>query len=236
MSVSGDFVTWLKGTDARIWQAVIGGSFLALGWLFNGWRNRHDARQERAERLRDVHKAIYAEIKSYTEGLGRDDLDSYEKTMVERMRQGEPDGGAFIPFIPIERNDTVFRAIVPDIHVLPRATIDTVVLYYSQLEAISALVEDMRSDAFAAIDVERRVNMYRDYINMKKLAQDIGGLCLQVIAAYADGGKVAAEAILLKRQASIAKAAAQEARKGPGKKPAVSSPAVNTQDGASCDR
>ncbi len=199
-----DVLGALKQVDARIWQAVVGGGFVALSWLLNGWRNRRDAQRGRAERLRDVHKAIYAEIKAYVVVLNRDDLDDYAQAMVARMRQGEPGGGEFIPFIPIERNETVFRAIVGEIHVLPRATIDSVVLYYSQLEAISALVEDMRSDAFVAIGVERRVKMYLDYINMKKMALEIGEVCLEVIAAYASGGKDAAQAIVIKRKESAA--------------------------------
>ena len=230
MSFGADIYGWFGRIDARIWQAVIGGSFLALGWLFNGWRNRHDARNERAERLRDVHKAIFAEIKSYVEGLNSDHLDSYGVTMVQKMRAGETAGTPFIPFIPIERNDTVYRSIVSDIHILPRATIDAVVLYYSQLEAISALVEDMRSEAFKAIDTKRRIQIYQDYINMKKLALDIGELCLKVIAAYAEDGKEAAEAIFLKNTTPMGADTTED------KVASLSEDQINTPDEASSDR
>lgn len=200
MSLTAGIWAWLSGIDARILQAIIGGGVVALGWLVNGWRVRIEARRKRAERLRDVHKALFAEIKSYVEGLNRDDLDAYAASMVAKMRAEDTPGAPYVPFIPMERNETVYRSIVAEIHILPRATIDTVVLYYSQLEAISALVEDMRSDAFRQINVERRINMYLDYINMKKLALEIGETALEIIAAYAEGGRDAAEAIISERK------------------------------------
>ena len=55
-------MSWLAAVDVRLWQAVIAGAFVAAGWLVNGWQNRREAARLRDEKLRDVHRALFAEI------------------------------------------------------------------------------------------------------------------------------------------------------------------------------
>ena len=37
---------WLGGLDGRIWQAVVAGGFVALGWIVNGWQERRAQARE----------------------------------------------------------------------------------------------------------------------------------------------------------------------------------------------
>ncbi len=186
---------WLRDLDPRIWQALIAGSFVALGWVVNGWRNRREARTRRRERVRDVQKAIYAEIRAYLEVLRRDRLDTYGANILSRIKSGGDGTHKFVPFIPTEHNSIVFEAIVEDIHVLPRATIDPIVLYYSQLTAINALIADLRSDGYANMDAGRRAAMYADYISMKVAALEMGEDALQEIELYDEFGVTGNEAL-----------------------------------------
>ncbi|MGR3757104.1 MAG: hypothetical protein ACU0AT_07765 [Tranquillimonas sp.] len=191
---------WAAGLDPRIWQAFVAGAFVALGWLVNGWQNRaaqrqrHDEdlerdRARRAERIRDVHRALYAEIGAYLHNLGSEaQLDGFREAMLDRMR--DP---AYLPLIPSEREQTIFAAIVGEIHVLPRTTIDPVVLFHRQLGAIAALIDDMRSDAFARATSGQRQAIYSDYIEMKKQALRYGEYALRLITVYADHGAEAAK-------------------------------------------
>lgn len=199
MTLLEELYFWLSNIDARIWQAVIGGGVVAFGWLINGKRNRRAEARLRAEQVRDLHKAIFAEIKPYILALKRDRLQDYEADMVARMRTKDPETGEpFIPLIPRESNDAVFMAAIEHIHILPRQTIDPIVAYYSQLKAISTLIDDMRGEDFRRISTERRINVYQDYIRMKLYARDVGEYAQRVIAAYASGGKSEAEALLAK--------------------------------------
>ncbi|WP_102222713.1 hypothetical protein [Acidimangrovimonas sediminis] len=172
--------------DARIWQAVIAGAVVAFGWWVNGWQNRRAAAARRAERLRDVHRALFAEIGAHLANLGgAEALDLYADRMVSRM-EADP---AFIPFIPHEANDRVFGAVVADIHILPRSSIDPVVAYYSQIASVAALARDMRGVGFRGLEQPRRIAIYRDYIEMKKQAFAFGDYALTIIDAYAKGGR-----------------------------------------------
>ena len=179
------------GLDTRIWQAVVAGVVVAVGWLVNGWQNRRERRAERAERLRDAHRAVYAEISAYLANLvSAEALGAHREATVARMRS-DP---AFVPFVPRARADRVFEALVGSIHILPRVTIDPIVTYYSHVDAIGALTDDMRGPEFAALAPDRRIAIFEDYMAMKALALDYGRHALRLIEVYADKGKAGAEA------------------------------------------
>lgn len=207
-------MTQLFAVDTRIWQAILAGAFVAAGWIVNGWQNRRAAAALRAEKLRDLHRALFAEIASYLANLDSiQALDSYRATLVGRMRD-DPD---YVPLIPRERNDTIFRACIAEIHILPRVTIDPIVTYYSQIFAIETLIDDMRGERFQTLEPERRIAMYSDYIDLKVQALNDGHYALRMIDAFAQGGRAAA----LENEARIAR----DLGVGP-----------NSRDGAPSDR
>lgn len=184
-------ISWFYGLDPRIWQAVVAGGFLAVGWIFNGWQNRRAAARLRAEKLRDYHRAIYAEIGANLANLwDTPRLEGYRDRMVKRME----DDPAFVPFIPIERHDAVFDALIAEVHILPRQTIDPIVLYYAQVKSVAALASDMRAEGFAQLAQDRRIAMYRDYIAMKVQLLAFGRYANAMINAYSNGGADAARA------------------------------------------
>ena len=83
--------------DVRIWQAVIAGLFVAVGWLVNGWQNRRERATRRAERLRDVHRALYAEIGANLENLASEErIEAHARGLIAKM-DTDPD---FVPVHP----------------------------------------------------------------------------------------------------------------------------------------
>lgn len=191
---------WLGAIDARIWQAVVAGLFLAFGWLVNGRQNRRaaagqaaqarqDAADLRAERLRDVHRALYAEIGASLATFGSAEaIEEGGAKIAGRMREND----GYHPFIARLGRAGVFDAIVTDIHILPRTSIDATVAFYGQLSAIDALTEDLRSAEVKLLSADRRVALYEDYTALRKQAFYYGNHALRMIDAYAKGGKQAA--------------------------------------------
>jgi hypothetical protein len=187
--------------DVRLWQAAIAGLVIATGWLTTAIFTEQGKVRHKAERLRDYHKAIYAEIGNsvdalWNEGKSQEHVDA----MVVRM-EAEPD---FVPFIPREQHDHIYDAVVQEIDVLPRQTIDAIVAYYGQIKAIGALANDMRGAGFAALGPDRRVLMYRDYGEMRKQAFAFGQYALQLILAYSNGGADAADAVIKRVSSRVA--------------------------------
>ncbi|MFD1795878.1 hypothetical protein FQV27_03085 [Paracoccus aurantiacus] len=164
-------------------SAMIAGLFLAAGWWVVAWQSRKRDAKQRAERVRDVQRALFAEIRAYLAVLERDQIAEYGGHIADRIEAEE----GYFPVIPTEHNDAIFRAIVSEIHVLPRDTVDPVVLYYSQLNAIGAMITDLRALDTARVGNARAAAMYRDYISMKLGAIELGEGALSAIRSNMDG-------------------------------------------------
>lgn len=158
-------------------QAVIAGLFIAAGWYVVARQTRRREAKARAERVRDVQRAIFAEIRAYVGALRDEDLAGYGEAMAERI-ENEP---GFVPIIPMESNDAIFRAIIGDLHILPRDTIDPIVVYYSQLNAITASIADLRALDPSKVKPQEAAQMYRDYIAFKREALMLGAETLIAI-------------------------------------------------------
>lgn len=170
---------WLDAwVDPQVQAAVLAGLFLSVGWVVNGREQRRAAQALRDERVRDVLRALYSEIRAYVSQLRDDDIGVYGAMIRDRIL-AEP---GYFPIIPTERNDTMFQVVVAEIQVLPDSTIHSVVLYYSQLAAIEAMIGDLRGLDTAKVRKERAAAIYADYVAMKIDAVDLGADALRDIA------------------------------------------------------
>ncbi|WP_147103555.1 hypothetical protein [Tateyamaria sp. syn59] len=169
MSTTRHILDGFAAVDPRIWQAVIAGLFVAVGWIVNGWQNRRDAARLRREQREDVQRALVAEIKHYLEVLEGEDLNAAWEAMQPRIANG------YVPFLPTEYNDMVFQSVLENIHILPKEVIDPVVKYYSQLNAIEVQIADSRLKPFVEGTDEasrkRREIAYFQYLQMKQRAR-----------------------------------------------------------------
>lgn len=179
-------VAQLVTIDTPVWQAIIAATIIATGWLTTAVFSEVGRNRDRAERLRDVHRALYAEIRTHVANLQSDEvIAEYGRQMIAIMEVNP----GFIPFVPRENSSQVYETLLSEIQVLPRQTIDPIVGYHTQQDAIAALVDDMRSDTFRNLAQERRVNMYRDYIEMKRQAASMGERALREIETYSGASK-----------------------------------------------
>ena len=159
--------------------AAIAALINVLGWVVTGQREVQRDRRRRRERREDVQTALRAEIQHYVDILSNPDFD-LRKSWAEVVAQMETDDN-YAPFVPSERNDTVFKTLLTDISILPEPVIGPVVRYYNQVFAIEAMIEDLRSYKFDGMDQEQRIKMYTDYISLKLEALDQGKLATAVL-------------------------------------------------------
>ncbi|MFD1341903.1 hypothetical protein [Litorisediminicola beolgyonensis] len=180
--------------DPRVGQALIAGLVIATGWLTSTIFAQVDRVSGKAEKTRDYHKAIYAEIGNALRALWDEgQSESHVAATIDRMR-ADPE---FVPFIPREQHDRVYEAILDEIEVLPRQTIDAIVAYYSQMQALSHIVEDMRGETFrSGMAQDRRIAMYEDYSSMRRQAFILGQYALELMKEYAKGGPEAADRVI----------------------------------------
>lgn len=187
------FVARLADLDERVLAALIGGLVIAAGWLTSAIFSEIGKSREREEKLRDYHKALYAEIRDTLASLygeGKSDADG--AAVLEQMNRDD----TYVPFIAREEHNQIFRAIQGHIEFLPRQTIDIIVAYYSQVNSLQALSEDMRDRRYSRLSQKQRIAMYEDYLALRLRAFETGLDALRVIDAFSEGGAEAAQAKL----------------------------------------
>lgn len=168
--------------DERIISALIGGVVVALGWAISFWMERHRARLEREDRIIDIQTAIRAEIKAIVSAPQNRDLEGSLARGMARFDE-ERAQAPYVPLVPHEKHDTVFEALVGNIHLLPTETVEPVVLYYNSTTALAMLAGDLRSQRFAEMDKERRKKMLRHYMLIKIAAKKLGEDAIAAIDA-----------------------------------------------------
>ncbi|MEO1549677.1 MAG: hypothetical protein AAFR93_04500 [Pseudomonadota bacterium] len=139
-------------------------------------------RTDRAERVRDVQIALCAEIRAYLAVLKRDDLDSFERKMTKKMKDN------FVPFVSTEDNNSLFKVIAPNVHVLPESSIDPGVVDSSQA---AALAKDQRSDASEDVQSTRRTDIYRSFLSLPRAVITLGTNAHHVMQPHLRGGDLA---------------------------------------------
>lgn len=144
--------------------AVIAALVSVVGWFVTSYQTVQLDRRRRQERMRDFQIALRAEIRSELASLTSYDLDAeYERIAAQLW--AEPSGAVVLPR---SAPNAIFEAILPDLHILPQEIIDPVVVYMRQHQMVDGLVEDMRSEQFSKLQVERRLAAFHDYIDLKK--------------------------------------------------------------------
>lgn len=160
--------------------AGIAGMVNVLGWFVASWRDRRSDDRRREEKRSDLSTALLAEITHYRDALDFFDLDDVWESVVSEMENDEN----YVPFVPSERNDTIFRAILGDIHILPEPVIQPVTRYYNQVFAIDAIITDLRSDTLRQEAQRKRIAAYTDYISLKKEALAAAELAITTLQTH----------------------------------------------------
>lgn len=170
--------------NAWIGPVIVAAAIAAIvnvaSWFVSSARDRRADDRRRREKQDDIATALMAEIAHYRDALTFFDLDEVWESVAEEMAEDEN----YMPFIPSEQNDTIFRAILSEIHVLPENVIQPVTRYYNQVFAIDAVISDLRSDAIMAEPHRTRLAVYTDYISLKKQAIVDGNSAIDALSAH----------------------------------------------------
>lgn len=180
---------------AALVTAFVGGGVVAAGWFWTHALSRRRDKLLRNERIDDIQRALLAEIRAHVIALERQ---SDAGGLVSLTRITDED---YLPVLPHDANDRIFRAIVEEVHMLPEWAIDPVVRYYRLLAVRAALAQDIRSNAK---DYPRRAaEMFRDYILLNEETLDTGLDAMEILTASVKGGRREVEAVLLRRRREI---------------------------------
>ncbi|MDR3471471.1 MAG: hypothetical protein P4M09_07240 [Devosia sp.] len=162
--------------------AVIGAVIGVL--LTNGIRLVLDARA-RAEKVRDIQTALRAEIRSHRHAFELLGEESEWRLVVDEVA-----AGGFVPLTPNKASPFVFDAIVGEIHILPGAVVDPVVLYYGQYATVRAFIDELRGEHVRQLDAGRRASMIEDYFIVSRYALQLATEAVDAIDISLDRREV----------------------------------------------
>jgi hypothetical protein len=158
--------TWI---GPAILAAFISGLVSLLVVQLDFRQSRKSEHLRRAEKIRDFQIALRAEIRGELSNLSSYDFPSLLKDVRSRYKS-EPGYSVSVPRLA---RHLIFEAIVGEIHILPEAVIDPVVLYARQRQAVESLVDDMRDRSFRELSTDRQLAIYEDYIRMWETWRDL---------------------------------------------------------------
>lgn len=180
---------------ASLVTALVGGGVVAAGWFWTHALSRRRDKLLRAERIADIQRALLAEIRAHVVALERQ---SDAGGLASLTMISDED---YLPILPHDANDRIFRAIVEEVHMLPEWAIDPVVRYYRLLAVRAALAQDIRSNAK---DYPRRAaEMFRDYLALNEETLETGLDAMEVLTASLKGGRAEVMAMLDRRQEEV---------------------------------
>lgn len=231
--------SYLGLTDAEMQRAAVTGLFQTIGVVITGlaailtfWMNQratrrrdrlmHEAtiereRELRDEKIEDIQTALLADIKSYPHRIAASDLDRHFQALEEQIRSATPEH-PFTPFVPRDVEPQLWTLIAREVHVLPVGVIDPVVSFYTQVETIKLFADDLRSGRFSELSSERKIAMYKDYIDLKRYAALLANDAQLSLSKALDLPAISSRepVPLVPKQASVggASAASGEAEKG----------------------
>ena len=160
--------------------AVIAAFVTMIGWYVAYQRERQLDNGRRTERIRDCKIALRAEISCHVPRWILQDETKHVEEMANQIMAGAGQTPPFTPFVPKETGNPAFEAIVGEIQILPGDVIEPVIRYYQQVDVIAQLAEDMRGERYTALEAERKIDVYRDFIELRSEA---GRLAIDAIDA-----------------------------------------------------
>lgn len=169
-------MTWV---DSALIATVVSALITIGSWVVAHWSSNRIDEKRRIEKIVDIETALEAEIRSNLLRFEATDLDRHLDEIVSKMRAS----AGFTPFVPRYASIVIFEAIVGEITILPNRTIEDVVLYYKLEYKLRDLVEDLRSEKFAALEGERKIEIYGDYVWLIKSARGQGQSALTALAS-----------------------------------------------------
>ncbi|MDB6181540.1 hypothetical protein [Paracoccus fistulariae] len=165
---------------AALVTALVGGGVVAAGWVITHLLSRARDRALREERIADIQRALLAEIRAHVFALEEQQA-AREMPALKTVTDED-----YLPILPHDANDRMFRAIVEEVHLLPEWAIDPVVRYYRLLAVRAALAQDIRSNAKEY--PRRAAQMFHDYLEITEETWDTGLEAVEILTASLRGG------------------------------------------------
>jgi len=167
------------GSDVRLWQGLLAGLVVVLGWLSTFLFQEERVAQDRRAKEIDLLLALHAEIGNY---LAKFQEDNYAEKLKEFEALKSNRKKLPLHFIPTQADMVVFPAMLGQMTVVNDVALHWVVQFYTQVTDISAFSNDLRQETFATANTRRfKVEKLINLVEMQQTAITLGRIALEAI-------------------------------------------------------
>lgn len=164
--------TTTVSADDGLRPAIIAAIVVATGWFVTFFFQEFRKEDARADDQEDLLLALRAEIWIYLWTLRRGDTNAYGEELDRQISEALQKNEDFVPFLTQLSVPVAFEGLRTQLHRAPSETVDTIVQFYAALSDARRFVEEMQSDRFIRLPLQRRRKAYRDYMSMRLQLED----------------------------------------------------------------
>ncbi|OYW59434.1 MAG: hypothetical protein B7Z10_02630 [Rhodobacterales bacterium 32-66-7] len=168
-----------RETNNELIAGLLIAAFALFGLLYNAAVGRDAENQLRAERKSDLCRALRAEIDAHVREFETFNWDTALAATGESLRKVP----RFLPFLPLRTPDRVYSEVLGRIEVLDKQQIENVIRYYTLSDRVAQFIRDLRSEEFKSLNPQRKLNLFKTYIEMDRTLVRYG---LEALASLGD--------------------------------------------------
>jgi hypothetical protein len=135
-----------------------------IGLTFNASVARQSEGRARREKRSDLRRALCAEIDDYLREVGY----AQRADQPKRIRDAFASDRTYVPFICVSRRDRVYSTVLPQIEVLDKDQVETVIRYYALLDKITSLSVQTQGPDYRNLNADRRQAIMLSLIEMER--------------------------------------------------------------------
>lgn len=177
------------GADIRLWQGLLAGLVVVLGWVSTFLFQEERIAQDRIAQESDLLLSLRAEILNFIWKFQQEDFDqaiaSLEKLKRDRRKRLP------IHFIPSQAEPVVFRSVASNLPLIDDVALSLSVQFYAQMEDIAQLSRDIQGPGFSTLgNRDFRINLLIKYVEMQKLAITLGLIAIRRIEEVVSADRI----------------------------------------------
>ncbi len=194
------FLGWLGFTvgDERVQAGILtglisfGGVVLTGGialvtWSLNQRKERAERQHLREERREDLLRAMWSDIKPiwfdlYSQGTFGEKATRVRAAFADpSAKTGHTDATPYTPFVTRVSGTMFDERLISDVDVLKEAEIKPLVTFYHQIRMINQMADDMRSDRYRTLSLDRKEAVLVDLFLMEHKATELAEDAIRVL-------------------------------------------------------
>lgn len=132
---------------------------------------------DRLSHKKVILNSLEAEILEYTRHSSGFVVEDLLLDFSQKLHQNK----AYVTILPSELNNSIYKSLNQNLHVLPPDIAPSIVRFYNALHSVEGIINVINHPTFKDMAAAEKMEVYYHYINLKSTAQDMAIEALEKI-------------------------------------------------------